>query len=104
MTPLEGQFAGLFQAIQGCADGCGVEVLSPEFPRGVGNDLVVLQETTFDQLLDRVLADAAVFGRLAESEDIRVGSRFPLAGNRVVSASRGDAGLSPAFSPSGAKP
>ena len=81
MTPLWGQSAGRFQTIQRCSDGLGFEILSPELPRGVGNDLVVLQETTFDELLDRVLADAAVFGRLAESEDIRIGSRFPLAGN-----------------------
>jgi len=81
MTPLGGKFAGPFQATEGLADWFGVEILSSDLPRGVGNDLVVLQETTFDQLLDRVLTDGTVFGRLAESEDIRIGSRLPLAVN-----------------------
>ncbi len=79
MTPLKDQSTGRFQTIQSRLDRLGFEILSPELPRGVGNDLVVLQETTFDQLLDRVLADAAEFGRLAESEDVRGRESLPVA-------------------------
>ena len=101
--PPRGQFAGPFEVNQGYSDGFGFEILSPDLPRRVRDDLVVFQETTFHELLDRVLADVAVLCRMTEGEDIGVGNASSLAGNQVVPAGRRDAGLSPAFAFAGAK-
>jgi len=71
-VPWQSQFAGTVEAINNCANGCGLQITAANFPRRAKGHLFALQETCLHQPFDRAMTDAAYSSSLAQTNSLQI--------------------------------